>query len=198
MNYLKEKNIHFQAYNVMNGVFHDGRKEDAPRAASSLSDVQQQLSERGDGNYTMPQVVMKWLVQNQVSVIPRTTSPERLQANSAVAIAAMPELTEAENVAVRNAVGALLSKKDLKPPLAQFVNQAEEGSFNLLWVHHETGEEILIKANLGPGERYDASTQSGHKFVAHFVDSNVRKELVVDAKHGQQQQFVLNDEEDEL
>ena len=191
MNYLKEKNIHFQAFNVIHGIFYDREYEDAPNAIIALNDLSQQLSDESDSGktFTLPQIVLKWLAQHEVSVIPRTSNLARLLENSAASIAGKPTLTELQIGTVRSAVGALLKKEDLKPPLASFFNRAEEGLMNLFWVHEETGEEVLVKGNLGPGDTYGEYAQNGHKFVAVFVDTGVRKELVVNARHGQEQRF---------
>lgn len=196
MDYVKEKNILFQAYNVVNGVFYNRDFEDAPNAILALNDIKDELSERdgGSGSYSLPQLVFKWLVQNDVSIVPRTSNEERLAENSAVAIAAMPKLVDIEQDTIKNAVAALLTKEDMKPPLAEWINRAEKGVMHIFWVHDETGEEIPVKKDLAPGETYNAFAQKGHKFVVYYEGTKVRKETVVHAKHGQHQRFDMRDE----
>ena len=79
----------FQAFNVVNGVFYARDFEDAPNAILALNDIKDDLTTRGSGDYTLPQILFKWLVQNDVSVIPRTSNEERLSENSAISIASI-------------------------------------------------------------------------------------------------------------
>ena len=211
MEYCREHKILFQAFNVVNGVFYDREWQDAPNAIEALNSISQQLTERSayggnthhhaidkaSQNYTVPQVVFKWLIQNQVSVIPRTSSKVRLAENSALAIARMPQLDRLEQDTVEASVAALLTKEDLKPPLAEFINRAENAILNIFWVHDETGEEVPVKEQLHAGEIYTAYTKQKHKFVVYIEGTNVRKEFTVHAQHGQHQRFDLH-EEDEL
>jgi hypothetical protein len=210
MEYCHEHKILFQAFNVVNGVFYNQEWEDAPNAMYALNDVSRQLTERSSyggnthkhavdklsQNYTVPQLVFKWLVQNQVSVIPRTSSKVRLAENSAQAIAHMPQLHGPEQDTIHASVGALLTKKDLKPPVAQFINKAENAIMSIFWVHGETGEEVPVKEQLQAGETYAAYTQRQHKFVVYIDGTEIRKELVVEAQSGQLQQFDLNGEDE--
>ncbi|CAB9513852.1 Probable NAD(P)H-dependent D-xylose reductase xyl1 [Seminavis robusta] len=205
IDYCRENQILFQAFNVINGVFYDRDYEDAPNAILALNAISQQLSQRAEPpltpedhkNYTLPQVVLKWLVQNDVSVIPRTSKIERLQENSAVSIARMPPLDPLEEDTVQSAVAALLTKEDIKPPLAEFINRSSDTLVNIFWVHGETGEEVSVKEGLPPGETYTAFTQRDHTFAVYFQGTNQRKEFVVHAQHGQHQRFDLNPLEDE-
>jgi hypothetical protein len=194
IDYCKENKILFQAYNAVNGIFYDRDFEDAPNAILALNNIKDDLSDKAGADYTLPQVVFKWLVQNDVSVVPRTSNEERVKENSALAIASMPALSNLELGSVKSAVAALLSKEDMKPPLAEWINRAEKGLMSIFWVHAETGEEIPVRENLGPGETYNAYTQRGHKFVVYYHGTNVRKEMVVHALHGQHQRFDLKAE----
>ena len=196
VDYCKQNNIVFQAFNVVNGVFYDRDFEDAPNAILALNDIKDDLSSQRGGNYTLPQIVFKWLVQNDVSVIPRTSSAERLAENSASAIALMPPLSRQEQETVKSAVAALLSKEDMKPPLAEWINRAEKGVMNIFWVHAETGEEVPVKESLAPGESYNAYTQRGHKFVVYHEGTKAREEMIVHAQHGQHQRFVVKGEQE--
>ena len=191
MEYLKDKSVHFQAFNVIHGIFYDREYEDAPHAIMALNELSQQLTEESSTSrtITLPQIVLKWLVQHDVSVIPRTSNLMRLMENSAAAIAAVPTLNEYQMDTVRGSVAALLKKEDLMPPLASFFNRAENDIMSLFWVREETGEEVLVKENLGPGESFGEYAQSGHKFVVVFVDTGIRKEFMVNARHGQEQRF---------
>lgn len=191
MAYLRENNIHFQAFNIIHGIFYDREYEDAPNAIIALNELSQQLSTESGSEvaFTLPQLVLKWLVQDGISVVPRTSNQNRLLENSAVSIAAVPALTALQIDTVRSAVGALLKKEDLMPPLASFFNRAEEGVMNLFWLQEETGEEVLVRENLGPGDSYGEYAKKGHTFIAVYKDTGFRKEYVVNARNGQEQRF---------
>jgi len=189
MTYLNERSIHFQSFNTIHGVFYEREYDDAPNAIMAMNEISRQLAEASGNPVTLPQIVLKWLVQQGVSVVPRTSHQGRLLENSAASIAAVPALDDLMMDSIRNSVGALLKKEDLKPPLASFFNRAEQGLMSIFWVNSETGEEILVRDNLGPGESYGEFGQKGHKFVALFKDTGVRKELVLNARHGQEQRF---------
>lgn len=196
INYCKEKQILFQAYNAVNGVFYDRTYEDAPNAIHALNFIKEDQADEKGEDYSLPQLVFKWLLQNDVSVVPRTSSEQRLVENSAVVLAKMPELSNLEQGTIRSAVAALLSKEDMKPPLAEWVNRAEKGLISIFWVHADTGEEIPVMENLKPGESYNAFTQRGHKFVVYHDGKKVEKEMVVHAWHGQRQRFDIQDEQE--
>jgi hypothetical protein len=189
----EEHNIHFQAYNVMNGIFYHDALSAVPNAVEALEEISKQLTERTTTGevFSLPQIVLKWLVQRQVSVIPRTTSLEHLKENSAAAIASIPSLSRQEDETVEKGVRALLTRQDVSPILAQFVNRQVDGIVNLFWINEAAGEEVPVKEGLGPGERYGAYTHRGHKFAVYNLLTKSRSEVQVTAYHGEDQHFEL-------
>lgn len=178
MKYCKDHDIHFQAYNVMNGILSQASK--TPNAYRSLRSVGQEL-----GGVTPAQVVLGWLMQKDVSVIPRTSSMEHLRQNSAANTC--PMLTDKQRNVVQNAVGALLRSVDLNPPKATFVNSNQV--VHLFWSHSESGEEVPVKEYLQPGESFLTDTHPGHVFVAYDESKVNRKEYQVSAYYGDSVQF---------
>lgn len=179
--YCKDHDIHFQAYNVMNGILSQASK--APNAYRSLLHVGQEL-----GNVTTPaQVVLCWLMQQDVSVIPRTSSMDHLRQNAAANTC--PTLTDKQRNVVNSAVGALLRGVDLNPPKATFVNSNQV--VHLFWSHHhESGEEeVPVKEHLQPGETFNTDTYPGHVFVAYDESKVNRKEYQISAYYGDSEQF---------
>eukprot|EP00466_Bigelowiella_natans_P012420 jgi/Bigna1/68348/fgenesh1_pg.6_\ len=136
IDHLRKYSIHFQAFNVMNGIFgqHGNRLRDKfPNAMAVLENIARDLSSEqrrnnkenkeekkgGDNNeeysfsYTAAQVVLKWLtVYEEVSVIPRASNSDHLQQNAPLSIAAIPSMTQKQRNSIREAVSALLVGKD--------------------------------------------------------------------------------------
>lgn len=194
MEYCKEHNIHFQAFNVMNGILYHSKRDEIPTAMETLKYIAGQVSTRansGEASYSFPQIVLKWLVQNNVSVIPRTTSLEHLKENSAAVIAAMPPLKPDEAEAVRAAVAAVLTQQDMTQTIAWFINKQVEGVLNLFWVNEGTGEEVPVKKGLAPGESFNSFTFRGHKFAIYNQHTDTRSEVEISAYHGQTEHFEL-------
>ena len=117
--YLNVHEIHFQAYNVMNGIFSQTSR--APNAYHSLVTVADELQSHDNSVATPAQVVVRWLVQNDVSVIPRTSNKQHLQENAGT-LSAVPPLSPKQQDIVKNAVAALLRGVDLDPPKVTFFN----------------------------------------------------------------------------
>lgn len=193
--YCFQQKIHFQAYNVMNGIFN--RRDVAPFAFASLQNIAKELSDRSDFEYSPAQVLLKWLVQNDVSVIPRTRDHGHLQENSAVSIASMPKLSTSEEDRVVGAVRALFEGKDLVQPQASFVNSIEDRVVHLFW-KGSNGKESPVRTDLSPGETYRTFTHTGHIFVAYDESQTQRREFEIKADYGQVEQFHIDELFEEL
>jgi len=131
--------IHIQVYNVMSSIFNSSDHVVAPNAYQILQKVAADLSsssgvtkeyddddalllssqKHDDDDYdnetevSPGQVVLAWLVQHGVSVIPRTSRLSRLKENSAVSIASIHTMTDSQVEMVAHAVEAFLSGEDV-------------------------------------------------------------------------------------
>lgn len=193
--YCFQMNIHFQAYNVMNGIFY--RYDAAPLAFTSLQDIGRDLSDGSGHEYTPAQVLLKWLVQNNISVIPRTRDHGHLQENSAVSLASMPNLSSVQEEKVVTAVRALFEGKDLIQPQAAFLNGIEDGIVHLFWKDRD-GEEVPVQTDLSPGETFRTYTHTGHVFVVYDDTQTQRREFEIKADYGQVEQIHIEELFDEL
>lgn len=193
MNLCHEHFIHYQAYNVMNGIIGEQARERSSRAYDMLVQIAHEISEadhRNDQEYTPGQVFLKLLVQNDVSVIPRTTQLLHLQENSPYSIARMPHLLKSEEEKIIIAVQALLKEEDLGQPHATFVNSNESKNMvHLYW--KGDNEEVLVKENLLPGEEFNTDTFLGHTFVAYDENRAKVDEFKITADWGQTNNFHL-------
>lgn len=102
MSFLSLHHIHFQAYNVMNIL----QGKPVPHYQKHSSHAQQAVEKVGVGARVPPStVILRWLVQQQVSVIPRTANKRHLASNAQAAAIA---LTELEMATIDHAVETLL------------------------------------------------------------------------------------------
>jgi hypothetical protein len=202
-NLLQENGIVFQAYNVMNGILQ--RKGVAPRAFSVLSRIAQQLKREKDHdeiehrNITEAMVVMAWLVQEGISVIPRASSLKHLLENSPWSIASVPALTREEKDQIRAATSALMRGEDITIDV-MFRNELSV-PVKIHWRNSQTGQEFAVIENLESGAMSNTiQTHPGHVFVAYDENqkNTVRKELKVTVSYGEQQYFIIDDGDDEL
>jgi diketogulonate reductase-like aldo/keto reductase len=177
--------IHFQAYNVMNGI--NGRDDVAPNAYHSLILMAEEVSKNAEAVFTPAQVILKFLVQNKVSIIPRTTQHGHLQENSPVALASIPTLTGSQSEKVRAAVAALLTGQDLEHPKVTFIN-TKDSNIHLFWKGPD-GIEFPVRNDLLPGEKYVAATYPDHVFVLYDSSKSQRAEYRVGVYYGDSEDF---------
>ena len=194
IDYCKQNNIHFQVYNVMNGIA--TRESAAPTAFESLHSVAKELTIQTGYTVTPAQTVLKWLVQNNVSIIPRSSNLAHLHENSPTALSSIPDLSTSQEAKIREAAGALLQGKDLDRPQAIFVNKKASGKVNLFWKGHD-GSMVPVHTYLEPGETFEAWTFPGHVFVVHDPSKAERKEFLIKAHFGESQHIIINDEEED-
>lgn len=195
MNILQENHVHFQAYNIMHGALH--KKSDAPKAFSVLTKLASELDSRFENTQeqqiTEAMVLMKWLVQEGVAVIPRASSPHHQIENSPLSISSVPNLTYDEKLKVKQAISALMKGKDLKVE-AKFINQSS-GSVSLHWKDHRTGNEVQVMEALKPGSSQIIDTHPGHQFVMYSNEDRERNQHYgVTAVYGESQNFKFGGE----
>mmetsp|Transcript_22563 Transcript_22563/g.32229 ORF Transcript_22563/g.32229 Transcript_22563/m.32229 type:complete len:85 (-) Transcript_22563:76-330(-) len=69
-----------------------------------------------------------------------------------------------------------------------FIN-ALEGAILIHWMHPDTKEEIVVSDLIHPGSVEMQKSHPGHIFVAYDTERKIRKEFVVGAGYGEEQQF---------
>jgi diketogulonate reductase-like aldo/keto reductase len=165
--------IHMQVYNVMNGIVNQERK--APHAhhhlllvanvitKSELSASMDQGTELDQAPVTAAEVVLKWLTQMGISVIPRTSHISRLGENSAVSLARIPPLSDEHLETVAQAMEALLSGTDLDKDVHVNVTfHAKNNDMFLYWFNSDGTEKQI--SYIGKGESFQESTHPKHLF----------------------------------
>jgi diketogulonate reductase-like aldo/keto reductase len=149
--YCHKRDIHLQSFHLMNGVIR--KSEVAPFAYHHILSVANELTKDmlskelivSGTEISAAQGLMAWLVQHQVSVIPRTTDLEHLSENSAMAIGRIPELTDPQVKTVAISVEAMLSGEDVKEDAYVKVTfHAKTKDVYLYWHDLEYGGEIQV------------------------------------------------------
>lgn len=187
MHLLDENKITFQAYNVMNGIIRRG--DTAPAAYNELTNLGDNNLQKGKV-FSPSQLVLAWLVQNNVAVIPRASSPEHQIANSPKSIAQVPALSNEQNAQIGTCVRALLEGQDVnKSHLveANFFNRYQH-PIDVFWESH-LGHETMLHKQLQPGHMLREETYPGHKFVVYDESKKFRKELLINVMVGEKQNF---------
>jgi diketogulonate reductase-like aldo/keto reductase len=192
VNFCHARDIHLQAYHLMNGVIL--KAEIAPFAYHHLLVVGNELTKimRDEGtlgedeeHVTPAQVLMAWLVQHHISVIPRTTDLGHLTKNSAASLGKIPSMTDPQVKTVANAVEALLSGDDLKEDAYVKVTfHAKSKDIYLYWADHEYGGEIQVSL-IEKGKTFEESSHPGHTFRVYDSSDKTSYELfTVEGNYG--------------
>jgi len=169
VDYCHKHRIHVQVYNAMQSTMM--KPEVAPRAYHHVQKIAYELSDKTETEVTPAQVILAWLIQHGVSVIPRTTKMARLYENSAVALTQIPALSDMDVETIAHAVEAYLSGDDLAQDIhvsASF--HAVNKDIMLYWLKHD-GEEVRV-AFVPQGQVFNETTYPNH--VYRFYDASNR------------------------
>lgn len=162
VDYCHKHRIHIQVYNALQGTVM--KPEVAPRAYHHIQKIAYELSDQIDTEVTPAQVILAWLIQHGVSVIPRTSKLGRLQENSGVALANIPALSDMQVETVAHAVDAYLSGDDLAQDIHVSVSfHAVNKDIMLYWLKQDTDEQVRV-AYIQQGETFNETTYPNHKF----------------------------------
>lgn len=181
----KKYNIHMQLYNVMNGIVSNAHS--TPNASHQLLKVANTIRKRkaNDGRQVhLSQTVLKWLLQSEYSVVVRTSDLDNLRLNSAMAIAAIPDLTEEEMMAVEQASTAMISGRDL--PDDAFVDIRFHAKTEDMFLYFIAGENDYRQIAFVPkGESHQERTHPNSRFrFYHATDPDVFRDYKVEGKYG--------------
>ena len=156
----------------------------APRAYHHIQKVANEMSDEIDVNVTPAQVILGWLIQHGVSVIPRTSRLARLEENSAVSLANLPAFTDMQVETVAHSVEAYLSGNDLPNDIHVSVSfHAVNKDIMLYWQDSE-GNEVRI-AHVKQGEVFNETTYPNHVFRAYDASNkDIFQEHQINANFG--------------
>ena len=196
MTFLRAHDIFFQTYAVMFGIIQ--RRQDSPSAFHILSTVSRELTEtiqssNPDNVATQPiateaTIMLAYLVHSNIGIIPRAAATAHQHENSPSSIkAVIQHLTPDRIEKLERAIPALMKGEQLYTSVS-FVN-ALEGAILIHWMHPDTNEEVVVSDLIHPGSVEVQQTHPGHIFVAYDAERKIRKEFVVGAGYGEEQQF---------
>jgi diketogulonate reductase-like aldo/keto reductase len=172
--YCHKHRIHVQVYNAMAGTV--SKPEAAPRAYHHIQKVAYEISDEIDYNMTPAQVILAWLIQHGVSVIPKTSRLGRLNENSAVALASIPAFTDLQVETVAHAVEAYLSGDDLAQDIHVNISFHAVSQDIMLYWRGKQGQEVRI-AHIREGETFDETTYPNHRFRTYLASN---KDVFID------------------
>ena len=181
--YCHKHRIHVQGYNILSSTV--ARPEHAPKAFRHIQKVAQDISKEVNFDLTPAQVILSWLIQHGVSVVPRTTKVDRLEADSGVVLSQVPAFNDHQVEMIAHAVEAYLSGQDLEQDLHVTVTfHAVNRDIFVYWMGHD-GNEVQVQY-LQQGESYEETTYPNHTFrIYNALDKDQFFDHVVDADFGE-------------
>eukprot|EP00536_Pseudo-nitzschia_multiseries_P005111 jgi/Psemu1/323747/estExt_fgenesh1_pg.C_930009 len=201
IDFCHKHNIHLVAHNVIKGVLYQA--ETAPFASHHLlsiaNDLTKSMHENGylsadnsvNDEISAAQVVLAWLVQHSISVIPRTTRPAHLKENSAVALSKIPAMEDDQVQVVAQSVEALISGEDLtEDAFVTLTFYAKSKDVFLYWHDPEFGGEIEI-AKIQKGKSFEESSHPGHQFKIYDVEGGSMELFKVVGNYGEHKHIEL-------
>jgi diketogulonate reductase-like aldo/keto reductase len=198
IDYCHKSGIHLIAYHLMGSIIH--KAEEAPFAYHHLLVIANDLSKTMQSSdlvthkeeITAPQVVLAWLVQHSISVIPRTTDLYHLKENSAVEIAQIPVMNDQQIQTVAHSVEALISGDDItEDAFVKLTFHAKSKDVFLYWHDPEYGGEIQV-ARIEKGNSFEESSHPGHIFRVYDSEEKANMEvLTVNGKYGDHKHIEL-------
>ncbi|MGK3753727.1 MAG: diketogulonate reductase-like aldo/keto reductase, partial [Bacillariaceae sp.] len=166
--FCHKRGIHLIAHQLIEGVI--GKADSAPFAYHHLLSIANDMTNkmRKDDNdieeLTAAQVVLSWLVQHSISVIPRTTDLYHLKENSASSLSKIPSMDDSQVQIVAHSVEALISGEDLtEDAFVKLTFHAKSKDIYLYWHDPEFGGEIEV-AKIEKGKSFEESSHPGHVF----------------------------------
>jgi diketogulonate reductase-like aldo/keto reductase len=188
---FKRSRTHVQVYNVMNGIL--GNVFNNPKAHHHLLMVANQLEQEavskgvvkeGDFQVQTSQIILKWLVQSDYSIIPRTSNYERLAENSAVSLMNIPNMNDEQLEIVWKSMKALMNNHDLEEDVLLKVRfHARKSDMFVYWVDGDKEEKQI--GYIRAGDMIEQSTYPGHQFkVYNAQDPDQFQSYAIHGKYG--------------
>jgi hypothetical protein len=190
VDYCHKNRIHLQVYNAMQGTIAQPGK--APHAYHHIQKVAYELSHETGLSVTPAQVVLAWLIQHGVTVIPRTSKLTRLEENSAVVLSTIPALTDLQVETVAHGVEALMSGADMEKDLHVTVTfHAVSEDVMLYWVLKDSSE-IRID-HIRKGDSFNETTYPNHLYRTYNAyNKDIYAEHEIDVNFGEHKHIYVD------
>lgn len=207
--------VHYQCIDAASTVL--AGREHSPKAYAMLERIGAKHGSVDDGvgstyGYSAVQVVLGWLVQRGVGVVPGTTSPAHLSENSPITLASMPKFSPRENLDIETALLGLINGEDdsgkkanasseVDNIAAENVEVTANGSqidggvvatfFNSLHrnirifqVHPETGRQVQLSLGIPPGRSGRLIVRPDDVLIAYDGHGVAVKKFLVEGNDG--------------
>ena len=193
-----QNSIHIQLYNIMHGILANAFY--SPHAYHHLLLVANRLQKKvadadDDFMITPAQVILKWLIQYDMSVVPKTSSLERLSHNSAVSLAAIPDLDETNLELVAYAIEAMLTGQDLEEDVYVDVTfHATDKDVYLFYYPGEDEDDVEVEIqHILNGTSVTEPSHPNHQFRLYDADDfHNFKTVTVNGSYGDEIEFHID------
>lgn len=175
IDYCHQRRVHVQVFNIMGGTV--AQAHVAPRAFRHVQKIANDVSAVSGTTFTPAQIILAWLIQHGVSIIPRSTRLAHLQENSAIDLAMVPALDDMQVETIAHAVEAYLSQQDLDQDLHVSVSfHAVNKDLMIYWKGRDGDQDGYI-ALVRQGEVFNETTYPNHIFRTYDASN---KDVYVD------------------
>jgi diketogulonate reductase-like aldo/keto reductase len=175
INYCHKHRIHVQVYNTFASTL--SQPGTAPRAFRHIQKVVNDLSTSSSLTFTPPQIVLAWLIQHGVSIIPRTSRLSHLHENSAISLSSVPALDDMQVETIAHAVEAYLSEQDLDQDLHVSVTFHAVNKDLMIYWKGRNGDQDGYIALVRQGDVFHETTYPNHIFRTYDASN---KDVYVD------------------
>jgi hypothetical protein len=203
--------VHYICYDAVSAML-EGKSE-AETAYATLERVGarhgMKLNEGDSNGYSAVQIVLGWLAQRGVGVLPGTTDSRHLIDNSPQVLSSMPKFSPKELLSVEMTVQALLRGENIEDEsnadtmdehdvlmtadnengqegsavVATFFNSLKN-SVRIFRVHPTTGKQIQLSSSIAPGRNGRIMVEMNDVLIAYDGHGTAVKKFLVETDEG--------------
>lgn len=204
---LVKHGVHYICYDAVSSIL-EGKEE----ATAAYAKIERMGASHGvtsgadDSNgYSAVQIVLGWLIQRGVGIVPGATDMRHLIENSPQVLSTMPKFNPREVLDVEMAVQALVRGEDMEHEqgvnihdvvmttgknshedagiVATFFNSLKR-NVRIFKVHPTTGRQIQLSSSIAPGRSGRVMVDANDVLIAYDGHGSAVKKFLVDADDG--------------
>lgn len=191
VDFCYRQGIHITAFQLMQGILANAEEvtfayHHILQVANELTKTMHERKELAwDKEVTAPQVILAWMVQHSITVIPRTTKLRHLKENSGVFLQRVPTMSDDQAKRVATSVEAMISMEDLHEDAhVKLTFHAKDKDLLLYWYDREFDGEYMV-ASIKKGDTFQESSHPGHVFrVYDSEDKSSYQMFTVKGRYG--------------
>ena len=204
--------VHYICYDAVSAML-EGKSE-AESAYATLERLGarhgMKLNEGDSNGFSAVQIVLGWLVQRGIGVLPGTTDSRHLIDNSPQMLSLMPKFSPKEQLSIEMAVEALLHGDDMEEEEGKVDTKNEHGDFmktdnesaeeastvvatffnslknsvRIFRVHPTTGRQIQLSSSIAPGRNGRIMVELNDVLIAYDGHGTAVKKFLVETDEG--------------